>query len=143
MQNWILSLLNQTKVKVRKIISENNKFRDFFTLRITNTSSFASCTVLKTKFTKMKSKPIHLSKELSLTITEIQATQPYAEKQREAEELAIDIKRHAVACKRKFVHYCDALRKKQRADFDSYVESKNKKKQKFMQKMMNMIESNI
>ena len=92
----------------------------------------------------MKKQADTLSKELSLTITEIQATQTiYAEKQREAEELAIDIKRHAVACKRKFVHYCDALRKKQRADFDSYVESKNKKKQKFMQKMMNMIESNI
>ena len=92
----------------------------------------------------MKKQADTLSKELSLTITEIQATQTiYAEKQREAEELSIDIKRHAVACKRKFVHYCDALRKKQRADFDSYVESKNKKKQKFMQKMMNMIESNI
>ena len=92
----------------------------------------------------MKKQADTLSKELSETITEIQATQTiYAEKQREAEELAIDIKRHAVACKRKFVHYCDALRKKQRADFDSYVESKNKKKQKFMQKMMNMIESNI
>ena len=73
----------------------------------------------------MKKQADTLSKELSLTITEIQATQTiYAEKQREAEELAIDIKRHAVACKRKFVHYCDALRKKQRADFDSYVESK-------------------
>ena len=92
----------------------------------------------------MKKQADTLSKELSLTITEIQATQTiYAEKQREAEELAIDIKRHAVACKRKFVHYCDALRKKQRSDFDSYVASKNRKKQKFMQKMMNMIESNI
>ena len=92
----------------------------------------------------MKKKADTLSKELSETITEIQATQSlYMEKQREAEELSIDIKRHAVACKRKFVSYCDALRKKQRSDFDSYVASKNRKKQKFMQKMMNMIESNI
>ena len=92
----------------------------------------------------MKKQADTLSKELSETITEIQATQSlYMEKQREAEELSIDIKRHAVACKRKFVHYCDALRKKQRSDFDSYVASKNRKKQKFMQKMMNMIESNI
>ena len=80
--------------------------------RIANTNLFSRLAQSENKVHENEKASRYTIERTIETITEIQATQSiYMEKQREAEELATDIKRHAVACKRKFVSYCDALRK--------------------------------
>ena len=65
------------------------------------------------------------------------------EKQRELVEATVNATKQIVSLKRKFSQFCNSVQKKQEEEYTKYIASKQKKKQKFMQQMMQMIESNF
>ena len=85
-----------------------------------------------------------ITKELALHVEQTKEFKRDAEeKQRELVEATVNATKQIVSLKRKFSQFCNSVQKKQEEEYTKYIASKQKKKQKFMQQMMQMIESNF